>query len=118
MTEAIAHCDAQSRRKDPTSLRPTATCDAPSVQYVPQAQDTNEATDRMVFEGLRRLTPLERLQIASRASAALHRLSVAGLRLRFPQANAEELGRRAGALRLGPALSRAALGEAADALLE
>jgi hypothetical protein len=86
--------------------------------YVPQADDVAEATDRELFDGLRRLTPLQRLQIAARASRALHRLSVAGLRVRFPDASEEELARRAGALRLGPELTRSAFGSAAEAWLE
>ena len=69
--------------------------------YVPQSSDTVEAVDRAMFDGIRKMTPLQRLQIASRASRALHRLSVAGLRQRYPDASEEELFRRAGALRLG-----------------
>jgi hypothetical protein len=88
------------------------------VPYSPQATDTNENVDRAVFDGLRRMTPLRRLQIAARASRALHRLSVAGLRLRHPNASDEELSRRAGALRLGPELTRKAFGDAAEAWLE
>ena len=86
--------------------------------YVPQANDVAEATDRALFDGIRQLTPLQRLQIAARASRALHRLSVAGLRLRFPDASEEELARRAGAMRLGPELTRWAFGPAAEAWLE
>jgi hypothetical protein len=86
--------------------------------YVPQASDVSEAVDRAVFDALRELQPLQRLQIAMRASRALHRLSVAGLRLRFPAASDEELERRAGALRLGPELTRMAFGPAAEAWLE
>jgi hypothetical protein len=55
--------------------------------YVPQASDVSEAVDRAVCDALRELTPSQRLQIAMRASRALHRLSVAGLRLRFPAAS-------------------------------
>lgn len=86
--------------------------------YTPQSSDTSEAVDRAVFDGLRALTPLQRLQIAVRASRALHRLSVAGLRLRYPDASEEELGRRAGALRLGRELTTLAFGAEAEAWLE
>lgn len=86
--------------------------------YVPQSSDTPEAVDRAVFDGIREMTPLQRLQLASRASRALHRLSVAGLRMRYPDASEEELSRRAGALRLGPELTRFAFGPAAEAWLE
>jgi hypothetical protein len=75
-------------------------------QYVPQASDVSEAVDRAVFDGLRQLTPLQRLQIAVAASRALHRISVAGL------------SRRAGALRLGAEPTRMAFGPAAEAWLE
>lgn len=86
--------------------------------YRPQSRDTSEAIDREVFDGLRAMTPLQRLQIAVRASRALHRLSVAGLRQRYPDASEEELGRRAGALRLGRELTLMAFGAEAEAWLE
>ena len=85
--------------------------------YVPQATDISEAADRELFDGLRQMTPLQRLQVAARASRALHRLSVAGLRLRYPDAGEEELVRRAGALRLGADLTRRAFGAEAEAWL-
>ena len=58
------------------------------TRYMPQESHVAEAVDRAV--------------IAVRASQALHRVSVAGLRLRFPDASDEELDHRAGALRLVP----------------
>lgn len=85
--------------------------------YVPQASDTSIGVDRAVFEGLRRMTPEQRLAIAVEASRALHLLSVAGLRLRFPDADEAELHHRAGALRLGPELTRMAFGARAEAWL-
>lgn len=69
--------------------------------YRPQAADTTEAMDRLQFEGIRRMTPAERLATAMRSFRALERLQIAGLRLRFPDASEEELRRRAGARRLG-----------------
>jgi hypothetical protein len=91
---------------------------APVVPYRPQSEDTSEAVDRQVFDGLRAMTPLQRLELAARASRAVHRLSVAGLRLRYPDASEVELGRRAGALRLGPELTRLAFGPEAEAWLD
>lgn len=85
--------------------------------YVPQSDDVAEAVDRALFDRLRLLTPVERLQMAVRATQAMHRLSVAGLRLRFPDAGEAELHRRAGALRVGPELMRRVFGEAAEAWL-
>ena len=87
------------------------------THYAPQASHVSEAVDRELFAGFSRMTPLQRLQLAVNASRALHRLSVAGLRLRFPAATEEELHRRAGALRLGPELTRLAFGPAAEAWL-
>ena len=86
--------------------------------YAPQARDTREAIDRAVFEGFRAMTPLRRLEIAANASRALHRLSVAGLRLRYPDASEEELFRRAGAIRLGRKLTLMAFGPEAESWLE
>ena len=86
--------------------------------YVAQSRDTSEEVDRAVFDGIRAMTPLQRLEIATRASRALHRLSVAGLRLRYPDASEEELARRAGALRLGREPTLRAFGPAAEAWLE
>ncbi|MHC5063135.1 MAG: hypothetical protein ACYTG5_04070 [Planctomycetota bacterium] len=86
--------------------------------YKPQARDTREAIDRQVFEGFRAMTPLQKLELASQASKALHRLSVAGLRMRYPEASEEELFRRAGALRLGRELTLLAFGPEAESWLE
>ena len=47
--------------------------DAP---YSPQASDTNENVDRAVFDGLRRMTPLRRLEIAARAGNAFSRRGI------------------------------------------
>jgi len=71
-----------------------------------------------MFDGFRKMTPLERLQLASRASRALHRLSVAGLRLRYPDADEEELFRRAGVLRLGREFALRVYGAKAKAWLD
>lgn len=86
--------------------------------YRPQASDTTVAVDEFVFEGFRRMTPAERLELASAASRAVEQLAIAGLRLRHPDATDEELRRRAGALRLGPELTRRAFGDAAEAWLQ
>jgi hypothetical protein len=86
--------------------------------YVPQSNDIGEDVDRMAFDRIRQMTPLQRLQAASRATRALHRLTVAGLRLRYPEANEEELFRRAGVLRLGRAFALKAYGPEAEAWMD
>lgn len=55
--------------------------------------------------------------MAVRMTQAAVRLSIAGLRLRFPDASEAELERRAGALRVGPDLMRRVFGPAAEAWL-
>ena len=90
----------------------------PVGTYVSQARDVAERVDRAMFDGIRAMSPVERLRSASRASRALHRTSVAGLRLRFPEADEEELFRRAGALRLGRELAVLAFGPGAEAWFE
>jgi hypothetical protein len=86
--------------------------------YRPQASDTNEAVDRLVFDGFRAMAPEQRLRLCSQASLAVERLSIDGLRLRFPAATEEELRRRAGALRLGAELTRRAFGIQAEDWLD
>ena len=39
------------------------------TRYAPQSDDVSEAVDRALFERLRQLTPLERLQLAVRATS-------------------------------------------------
>ena len=85
--------------------------------YVPQASDVSEAVDRAMFEHLRSLTPTQRLRMAVRATQALHRLSIAGLKARFPNASEDELRHRAAALRVGPEWMRRVFGSAAEAWL-
>jgi hypothetical protein len=80
----------------------------------PPACASPDAIDRLVFAGLRKLSPGERLALAGRASAALERLCIAGLRLRHPHAGEEELRRRAGALRLGRELTVRVFGPQAE----
>lgn len=90
----------------------------PTTGYRAQASDTSEAIDRLVFEGLRRMSAAERLRLVTEASLALERLSIAGLRLRFPDASDEELRRRAGAKRLGRDLTLRAFGPEAERWIE
>jgi hypothetical protein len=83
------------------------------TRYRPQASDTTVAVDQLVFDGWRRMSPAERLELAAAASRSLERMVIAGLRSRFPGACEEDLRRRAGARRLGPELTRRAFGAAA-----
>jgi hypothetical protein len=87
-------------------------------RYRPQARDTNAAVDRLVFDGFRRMTPAQRLELAAAAFRSVEQLSIAGLRLRHPDLDDEQLRRRAGARRLGRELTLRAFGQEAEAWLD
>lgn len=86
--------------------------------YAPQSNELSERADREWFEHIRKMTPEERWRVSAAASRALHKFSVAGLRLQYPDANEEELFRRAGARRLGSELTRRAFGAEAEKWLD
>jgi hypothetical protein len=58
--------------------------------------------------------PAEKADLVADLSAALQRLSLAGLAARFPAESPEELARRSARTRLGPELCRIFLGAEAD----
>jgi hypothetical protein len=64
--------------------------------YQPQSNDASVVMDRLVFDGLRAMTPAERLLLAQDMILAAEALTLAGLRLRFPAASELELRRRLG----------------------
>jgi len=78
--------------------------------YRPQSDDTDPKVDRMIFEHLRTLTPLQRAERITEACRAAEQCTIAGLRLRYPDADEAELRFRAGALRLGEELVLRAYG--------
>ncbi len=86
--------------------------------YRPQSEDCSEAMDRLVFEKVRAMTPLQRLEAASAAFRAAERLLLAGLREQYPDASEEELRRRAGARRLGREETLRWFGSQAEAWLD
>ena len=69
--------------------------------YRPQSRDTDPAVEAVLLEGLRRLSSVEKAAQISAMFRAGERLSIAGLRERYPEADERELRFRAGALRLG-----------------
>lgn len=54
-------------------------------------QDTDERGRRRYHELLRRLTPAQRLEVASSLTESVREFAMAGLRHRHPLANEEEL---------------------------
>ena len=69
--------------------------------YRPQSRDTTRSADERMFAHWRSLDGVQRLRVLSEQCQALHRLSLAGLAARYPDASAEELEIRAAALRVG-----------------
>ena len=69
--------------------------------YRPQARDTDPATDRYLFDRLRKLPPWRKAEMLSASSRAAFELALAGIRQRHPGISETELRRRFAALTLG-----------------
>ncbi len=69
--------------------------------YRPQSLDTDEATERYLFERLRALPPWRKAEMLSASTRSACELAMAGLRQRHPEATAAELRKRFAALVLG-----------------
>ena len=84
----------------------------------PQSNDASVGIDRLVFDGLRAMTLAARLQLACEMTRAAAAMTLAGLRLRYPNASELELHRRRGARRLGRELTLRTYGPEAEAWLD
>jgi hypothetical protein len=84
--------------------------------YRTQSSDTSIVAEQVQFDCYRALSPAEKLEIIEQIARDARALSLAGLRLRHPQATQEELELREAALRLGPELARAIHGARYDEL--
>ncbi len=71
-----------------------------------------------MFEKIRAMTPEERIAISTEAFYAAIELQIAGLRMQYPEADEEELRRRAGARRLGREFTLRMCGKQAEAWLD
>lgn len=69
--------------------------------YRTQSPDTDEATERYLFERLRALPPWRKAEMLSASTRAAYDLAMAGVRQRHPAAPAAELRKRLAALVLG-----------------
>jgi len=69
--------------------------------YRPQSPDTDEATDRYLFDRIRELPPWRKAEMLSASTRAACELAMAGLRQRHPSASDAELRKRFAALTLG-----------------
>lgn len=82
----------------------------PPPGYRTQSADTSYETELLQIERWRALSPDEKAALGARASRDLHRLCIAGLRHRLPDASPHELEIRAMALKYGKDLVRRVLG--------
>ncbi|HXI03702.1 MAG TPA: hypothetical protein VNI57_11050 [Candidatus Saccharimonadales bacterium] len=75
--------------------------------------DTSRAAARLQVELWRRMSPQEKLRLASRMTQAAREFCLAGIRHRHPEASEEELKLRFAWITLGPELAAKAYPEAA-----
>ena len=78
--------------------------------YRPQSPDTDPEVDRYLFDKLRSLPPWRKAEMLTAATRGAHDLAMAGLRMRYPAADAGELRKRYAALTLGRDASIALFG--------
>ena len=67
--------------------------------------DTHPETEKVQMDLLRAMLPAQKLQLLNDLILTGRRLSLSGLRARFPEASPEELRRRLSSLILGPELA-------------
>ncbi len=77
------------------------------------AADTSLAAERRQVALWRRMSPLEKLNLVGESTRAVLQLSLAGIRLRYPEASDEECRLRLAILTLGRELACRAYPEAA-----
>jgi hypothetical protein len=78
--------------------------------YRTQSPDTSADAERFQIERLRQLSLAEKFALLSSLVLMSDRLSRAGIRLRYPDAEEKEIGLRAAALRLDAETMRAVYG--------
>jgi len=85
--------------------------------YRTQSSDTSIEAELVLFDTWRSWTPQQKIECMVRLWETAREISLAGLRLRHPDATPGELELREAALRLGPELARAVYKERYDALV-
>lgn len=85
--------------------------------YRTQSSDTSVVAERVQFDCYRALSPAEKLEIILDLCSTGRELSRAGMRMRHPEASAEELDLREACLRWGPELARKVYGPRIDELV-
>lgn len=72
--------------------------------YRTQSPDTSFAAEQILIAAYRRMTPAEKARRIAETCETVEQLATAGIRSRYPHADAREVRLRLGALRLGRAL--------------
>ncbi len=78
--------------------------------YRTQSRDTSREAEEVLMEGYRRMEPWEKIQLVCDLSAASQELALSGIRMRYPDADEDELRMRLASLRLSPTEMREAFG--------
>ena len=73
--------------------------------------DTHPEMESLQIKLLRKASPTEKMEMLARLNASAHKLALAGLKRRFPEANESELRRRLADLLLGEELAGKMYGE-------
>ena len=76
--------------------------------------DTHPDAERVQMEGLRALSPWRKIELACELTESARKVSLAGLRGRFPNASEQELQRRLATLCLGADLAAKVYGPEPD----
>jgi hypothetical protein len=77
---------------------------------LPKISDTHPEAERVQIEGLRTMSPGQRIALLIRVIETERTQAMAGLRIRYPQATPQELRRRFAALVLGEELAEKVYG--------
>ena len=72
--------------------------------------DTHPDAERVQIEGLRKISPWRKIELACELTESARELALAGLRQRFPNASEQELRRRLATLCLGAELAEKVYG--------
>lgn len=73
-------------------------------------QDTSPEAEAVLFNLWRKAPAWRKFEIMEGLNRSTHQLSLAGLRIRFPEAGEEELDRRLADILLGPDLAKKVYG--------
>ena len=79
-------------------------------KYRLQSEDTSIDVERFLIERYRAMSPAQKIHIFRELSRASQEFALAGIRGRFPAADAHELRMRAAATRLTPGTMKEAFG--------